>query len=596
MRSRTRRRSTSSRCSPGPRPPMPPPSRDSPSSRCARRGSRYFSCASSTCSLPSRERARWAKMSRISCVRSITRSSSRSAMLRACAGERSWSKITRSASCWKARTTRSSRRPEPTTVRGSICGRTCTSTSAISTPAERASSRSSATASSVSWRGRPALTATRIARSPRADRARARACAPALPRARRSSPRSRGRAAPADAAACARPRCRRASPDAGGRRALRSAGRSRPMPSVTIASRRSLARSVRSSWVSGSSPRKVWTQRRPRRRPWPARRRPHSGISIAEVDADHGVRDGAASIDEDAHLAADLVRDLGQLAREFLGDEATCGKPAPVEALEGSNLAGLQALGVAEDLDAAVSSGAERSPRPPASSARGPRGSQLDVARSAPSQRTRCQGVHAWLHIPDRGLTCRVPPGGPQARRQSQRRIVFSFDRPGTDRTDGTAMKANERALAVVILAAGQGKRMKSGLVKVLHELCGRPMLAYPIDVAEALAPERLVVVVGRDSERVCEAFSGRATFVEQTERRGTGHAVMQHARRARRLLRRRADPLRRHAAAARRDDRAHARREDRARRRPADPLGARAAAGPHRARRARAGSRASSR
>ncbi|RIL03461.1 MAG: UDP-N-acetylglucosamine diphosphorylase/glucosamine-1-phosphate N-acetyltransferase [Proteobacteria bacterium] len=87
---------------------------------------------------------------------------------------------------------------------------------------------------------------------------------------------------------------------------------------------------------------------------------------------------------------------------------------------------------------------------------------------------------------------------------------------------------ATGRPLAVVILAAGQGKRMKSGLVKVLHELGGRPMLAYPIDAAEALAPERLVVVVGRDSERVVEAFDGRATFVEQAERRGTGHAVLQ--------------------------------------------------------------------
>lgn len=85
-----------------------------------------------------------------------------------------------------------------------------------------------------------------------------------------------------------------------------------------------------------------------------------------------------------------------------------------------------------------------------------------------------------------------------------------------------------DRPLAVVILAAGQGKRMKSGLVKVLHELCGRPMLAYPLDVADALAPERLVVVVGRDSERVEETFAGRATFVLQAERRGTGHAVLQ--------------------------------------------------------------------
>src|SRR5215831_1841952 len=87
-------------------------------------------------------------------------------------------------------------------------------------------------------------------------------------------------------------------------------------------------------------------------------------------------------------------------------------------------------------------------------------------------------------------------------------------------------MQATDRALAVVVLAAGQGKRMQSGLAKVLHEVAGRPMLAYPLELAEALGPERLVVVVGRDGERVREAFAGRARFVEQSERRGTGHAV----------------------------------------------------------------------
>ena len=87
-------------------------------------------------------------------------------------------------------------------------------------------------------------------------------------------------------------------------------------------------------------------------------------------------------------------------------------------------------------------------------------------------------------------------------------------------------MAGGERALAVVILAAGQGKRMKSGLAKVLHELAGRPMLAYPLEVARALSPERLVVVVGRDADRVREAFAGHAAFVLQAERRGTGHAV----------------------------------------------------------------------
>jgi bifunctional UDP-N-acetylglucosamine pyrophosphorylase/glucosamine-1-phosphate N-acetyltransferase len=85
-----------------------------------------------------------------------------------------------------------------------------------------------------------------------------------------------------------------------------------------------------------------------------------------------------------------------------------------------------------------------------------------------------------------------------------------------------------DRPLAVVILAAGQGKRMQSELVKVLHELCGRPMLAYPIESAKSLDPERLVVVIGRDAEKVREAFDGAADFVVQAERRGTGHAVMQ--------------------------------------------------------------------
>jgi len=94
-------------------------------------------------------------------------------------------------------------------------------------------------------------------------------------------------------------------------------------------------------------------------------------------------------------------------------------------------------------------------------------------------------------------------------------------------------LASNPRPLAVVILAAGQGKRMKSGLVKVLHEVAGRPMLAWPLELAEALDAARLVVVVGRDSDKVRETFAGhelfaggRARFVEQAERRGTGHAV----------------------------------------------------------------------
>lgn len=94
-------------------------------------------------------------------------------------------------------------------------------------------------------------------------------------------------------------------------------------------------------------------------------------------------------------------------------------------------------------------------------------------------------------------------------------------------------MASSERPLAVVILAAGQGTRMKSGLVKVLHEVAGRPMLAYPLALAEALDAARVAVVIGRDADQVRETFAdhpvfatGRAGFVEQAERRGTGHAA----------------------------------------------------------------------
>lgn len=89
-------------------------------------------------------------------------------------------------------------------------------------------------------------------------------------------------------------------------------------------------------------------------------------------------------------------------------------------------------------------------------------------------------------------------------------------------------MSNPSRELAVVILAAGRGTRMKSARAKVLHEIAGRPMLGFPLAAAEALGTERLVVVIGRDAEQVEDAFRGRATFVLQAEQRGTGHAVLQ--------------------------------------------------------------------
>ena len=83
--------------------------------------------------------------------------------------------------------------------------------------------------------------------------------------------------------------------------------------------------------------------------------------------------------------------------------------------------------------------------------------------------------------------------------------------------------------LHVVILAAGQGKRMRSALAKVLHRIAGRPLLAHVIDAARALGPERIHVVYGHGGAEVKAAFEGAPVeWVEQAKRLGTGHALMQ--------------------------------------------------------------------
>ena len=62
---------------------------------------------------------------------------------------------------------------------------------------------------------------------------------------------------------------------------------------------------------------------------------------------------------------------------------------------------------------------------------------------------------------------------------------------------------------AAVVLAAGQGKRMKSATPKVLHEVAGRPMLARVVDVARAAGCDPIVVVVGHGGDAVRAAFAG---------------------------------------------------------------------------------------
>jgi bifunctional UDP-N-acetylglucosamine pyrophosphorylase/glucosamine-1-phosphate N-acetyltransferase len=81
----------------------------------------------------------------------------------------------------------------------------------------------------------------------------------------------------------------------------------------------------------------------------------------------------------------------------------------------------------------------------------------------------------------------------------------------------------------VVILAAGQGKRMHSALPKVLHPVAGSPMLARVIATARALAPTRIIVVYGHGGEQVRAALpDADLHWVEQNPPKGTGHAVQQ--------------------------------------------------------------------
>lgn len=82
---------------------------------------------------------------------------------------------------------------------------------------------------------------------------------------------------------------------------------------------------------------------------------------------------------------------------------------------------------------------------------------------------------------------------------------------------------------AVVILAAGKGTRMRSGLVKVLHPVCGEPMLTPILRLAQELKPWRTVLVTGYQAERVREAFSHHdgLHFIIQEPQHGTGHAAL---------------------------------------------------------------------
>ena len=97
----------------------------------------------------------------------------------------------------------------------------------------------------------------------------------------------------------------------------------------------------------------------------------------------------------------------------------------------------------------------------------------------------------------------------------------------------GTASGRTSRSLAAVVLAAGKGERLKSATPKVLHPVCGRPVLWHTLQAVRAARPSRIVVVVGHGADDVRDAVASwdlkpAPVFVEQAEQLGTGHAVQQ--------------------------------------------------------------------
>jgi bifunctional UDP-N-acetylglucosamine pyrophosphorylase/glucosamine-1-phosphate N-acetyltransferase len=99
---------------------------------------------------------------------------------------------------------------------------------------------------------------------------------------------------------------------------------------------------------------------------------------------------------------------------------------------------------------------------------------------------------------------------------------------PGT-RSKPPRSKLQRSRIAIAIMAAGKGTRLKSKHPKVLHEIVGKPILSHVIATAQKVVPaEDIFVIIGHEAERVREAVAGcGVNFVAQTEQRGTGHALM---------------------------------------------------------------------
>ena len=99
-------------------------------------------------------------------------------------------------------------------------------------------------------------------------------------------------------------------------------------------------------------------------------------------------------------------------------------------------------------------------------------------------------------------------------------------------RIENSKLKVKKDSMAervAIILAAGVSSRMNTQLAKVLHEVCGRPMLAYVLDACREVGVSKIYVVVGYCAEQVEERFGGSSdiVWVRQEEQKGTGHAVL---------------------------------------------------------------------
>jgi len=88
--------------------------------------------------------------------------------------------------------------------------------------------------------------------------------------------------------------------------------------------------------------------------------------------------------------------------------------------------------------------------------------------------------------------------------------------------------KKSQKTVVILILAAGQGTRMKSEKPKVLHKLCGKPMIDHVVETAQAIKPQDVYLVVGFKEDLIRRHLGKSVRYVTQSEQLGTGHAVMQ--------------------------------------------------------------------